>query len=189
MSGDRRLEQQAWSMAFQVRIAAHAQSALARRWQLTTMLVGLPSAILAAASGVALLASVIGTTFAATLALASAVFSAALVFLNPAHQASRAALASNQYRAIDSAAMALVYDLHDSDPAEVRSELARLRDQKTRVNEAAALPPRAIWKRAEKEALASFDGAAYYRLDASLLPEELRELAVRPARTRATRRE
>lgn len=175
---DARLQREAWGLIIQTRIAASAQTSLARRWSRVNLVLGLPSAVLAAAAGAAAFAQLAGNVLAGVLAIAAAVLSATLVFLNPAPRATKAESAANRYRAIHDEATAIAHNADGRDSDQVRGWLKELRIEKGRVNQSADLPPMGIWKRAEKESLAS-DGT-YYSWTDSLAPDDITAAAARP---------
>jgi hypothetical protein len=170
------LTRRAWGLVLQCRTAAAAQTLLARRWSLVNFWIGLPAAILAAAAGAASFADLAGPVVAGVLALAAAVLSASLLFLQPATLSARAAVAANKYRAITDSATDLVYERVSVTRAEASSWLANLVAENQRANQAADLPLRGLWKRAVKEATDEANDGLYFTWANHLMPEDLQAL-------------
>lgn len=130
--------------------SAQMQFELTKQWRGVNLGLGLPTSVLAAASGTAALLTTAGRIPAGILALAAAGFGAILTTINASQRMNQAAAAANAYLEIQTAArQARQVDLPDWSLEEARNALAELTARRDEQNKTAEPPNRRAYKGAQ----------------------------------------
>jgi hypothetical protein len=147
--------------------AALAHDMATRAWRLIYLVLGVPTTALAAVAGASALANY--RIVAAVLALAAAVASALMTFLNPSAQVTEHRTASGRYRAIENRARFFweITCAGDTASESARHELSQLVDEWNQAIDGS--PP--LFERFRRQALAATTGQACWIVKIAGTPE------------------
>ncbi len=128
--------------------SSQSQFAQAKLWQSVNLIVGLPAALLAAVSGGAALAGLVGKDAAAGIALGAAAFAALALTLNSSERARQSHAAANAYLGLLGAARRLrTVGLFELTHEAARAQLDDLGRRQDETNQSAPIPSRwAFWR-------------------------------------------
>jgi hypothetical protein len=123
------------------RYSAQSQFVQAKTWRLVNLVIGIPSAVLAAIAGGTILASTGYRALAGILALASAGLGAIVTTLNAARRAEQAHVSANSYLGLENdARVARTVDLPRLSFDDARSALKELEGRRSEINQGAEIP-------------------------------------------------
>lgn len=152
-----------------VMYSAQGQFEQAKIWNTRNLFLGVPSSGIAGAGGVAGLATTIGKTPVAVMALAAAFLSGIMTVLNYSKKIDQAHASANAYLALQQDVRIFIdIDLDLLSDAEAREVLAKLVARQQEINGTAQIPSPKAYKKAKANIKA---GGQSYKADEKLLPK------------------
>ena len=135
-----------------------------RIWNAWSLVIGIPTTVLAAAAGASAIAEY--PALAAFLAISAAIGSALATFLNPSRRASQHHQAGTSFNALrnDTRIFRTIDGQSTDDAISLRTGLKQLNERRNALNSDAPSPPRRAYKRAQKHLEA---GEATHAVDGS----------------------
>ena len=131
--------------------SGQAQFEEAKKWRSVNLVLGAPASILAALTGVTVLASTTSKVWAGVCALLAAALGALLTSVNASHRMNQATASANAYLEIQSACrQARLIDLPVIATADARSLLGELTARRDEQNKTAYPPSRRSYAKARK---------------------------------------